>query len=224
MKKRIRIQGILIVTAIILIIVLNKFIASPWKKKSLDEFLDISGIILVLSGFLLRIAARGYKEEKSCGGKNMVTDGPYGLMRNPMYFGTLLIGTGVIFVLFELWTVLIFLIIYCSIYVPQVKKEEKVMSERFGEQYRNYCKVTPKYFPNIHYLLNFKGYLSLKFSWIRKELSSSIATISAVLAIEFWEDIRFFGYSGLLREVTELLSVILVFVIVVSVLIKKSQG
>ena len=224
MKKRIRIQGILIVTAIILIIVLNKFIASPWKKKSLDEFLDISGIILVLSGFLLRIAARGYKEEKSCAGKNLVIDGPYGLMRNPMYFGTLLIGTGIIFVLFELWTIPIFLIIYCLIYIPQVKREEKVMSERFGDQYRNYCKVTPKYFPNIHYLLNFKGYLSLKFSWIRKEFFSFITTILAVLAIEAWEDLRLFGYSALFKEVAELLSVILVFAIVVSLLIKKSQG
>ena len=223
MKKRIRIQGILIVIAIILIIVLNKFIAGHWKKKSLDEFLDILGIILVLSGFLLRIAARGYKEEKSCGGKSMVTDGPYHLMKNPMYFGTLLIGVGIIFVLFELWTILIFLIIYCLIYVPQVKKEEKVMLERFGDQYRNYCKVTPKYFPNIHYLLNFKEYLSLKFSWIRKEIFSFIATISAVLAIEVWEDLRLFGYSGLFQEIAKLLSVILVFAIAVSLYRRKGH-
>jgi protein-S-isoprenylcysteine O-methyltransferase Ste14 len=224
MKKRIRIQGTLIFFVVLISILLSKFVFIHWRSESTDEYLDALGIGLVLSGFLFRIVARGYKEEKSYGGKNLVKDGPYHLMRHPMYFGTLLIGMGIISALFKLWTFPLFLIIYYLIYAPQIQKEEDTLSCRFGEEYKNYCKITPKYFPKVHSLLKPRDYISLKLSWIKKELSSLIMVMVTIIAVEIWQDIKSFGHKEFLKEPLELFLVITLFVIVIILFAKRGKS
>jgi len=223
MKRRIAIQGSLIFFTSIASILLSKILLAHWKIEPIDEILDVIGIIFILFGFLLRISARGYKEEKSHQGKNLVKDGPYGLIRNPMYFGTLLIGTGIIFIIFQLWTLPLFLSVFLSIYIPQMKKEEEILSGRFGQDYKNYCKITPKYFPRIYNLLNLRHYLSIKLNWIKKELSSFIAVITAIMTIETWQDIKLYGYRPFLKELLELSTIILSFVLLVILLRNKKD-
>jgi len=221
MKRRIGIQGFLIFLAILLLLLFSKLIFPSWKREPLDEFFDAIGIILVLSGFLLRIIARGYKEEKSQQSKELVKDGPYALIRHPMYFGTLLIGAGIIAALFEFWVFFVFLIIYLLIYLPQINREEKILLKRFGQEYLSYCKSTPKYFPNI--FLSFREHLPLRLSWIKKELPSLIVVIGAILVIEVWEDIRLFGYLEFYKELTELFSIIFAFIIMVIFLLPSKR-
>ena len=219
MKKRIKIQGALIFIQIILLLLFGKFVVPDWGKEPLEEFFDTLGIILVLFGFLLRIVARGYKEEMSNRGNNLVIDGPYCLMRNPMYFGSLMIGTGIIAILFKLWTLPVFLVVYLFIYLPQVSKEEKTLLARFGEEYKNYCGTTPKYFPNIRRVLEPKNHISLlRPSWFKKELGRLIAIIIAVFIIEIWQDVRLFGLKELLDEFLELLLVVSILAATVAVL------
>lgn len=223
MKRRIRIQGMLIFFAVILIILLSKLVFPHWGKESLDEFLDALGIGLVLFGFTLRIVARGYKRERSYNGNKLVKDGPYYLMQHPMYFGTLLIGIGIILVLFELWTFPFFLIIYLSIYIPQVKKEEKKLFKYFGQDYENYCRITPKYFPKISHLLNLREHIYLKLSWIKEEFVSLTMVIIAILAVEVWEDVRLFGHEEVYKELLELFAITASFVIIIFSFLKKER-
>jgi protein-S-isoprenylcysteine O-methyltransferase Ste14 len=218
MKKRIRMQGMFIFFGVILLILLFRFTTPSWRIEPLEDFFDTLGILLVLCGFLLRIIARGYKEEMSQGGNKLVRDGPYYLVRNPRYFGTLMIGTGVISVLFELWTLPVFLIIYLSIYIPQVNREEKILLTRFGEDYKSYCESTPKYFINFYRLLKVNVYaLLIKPSWIKKELSSMLATIIVIFIIEIWQDVRLFGIGEIYDEFLELSLDILIFLLIIAI-------
>ena len=222
MKKRIKIQGFLIFLAIIISILLSKFLFPHWKKEALDEFLDALGVGIVLFGFLFRIAARGYKAEVSPDGKKLIIDGLYGLMRNPMYFGTLLIGLGINLLLFKWWISLLFFIIFLIIYVHQIRKEENDLYRRFGEEFKNYCKITPRYFPKI-FNVNLRDYLFFKRSWIKKELSSLIGVIVVIIAIEIWEDVRLFGYNEFRKELLELSLIIIYFVSIFSVFYEKKD-
>ena len=224
MKKRIRIQGTIVFLAVILTLLLSKFSLPRWKQESLDELSDALGIVLVLFGFLFRIVARGYKEEGSCKGERLLKSGPYALLRNPMYFGTFLIGAGIILVIFALWAVVLFLVVFFMIYIPQIEREEKQLYKRFGEEYRNYCKITPKYFPNIRYLLNFRNYMPLKFAWIKKEIVSLLAVMVVTLVIEAWEDVTLFGYKEFFKEPLELFLIIASFAIIVTLLLKKEPS
>lgn len=224
MKKRIRIQGLLIFISFALAIFLYKILLAQWQGKLLDKLFDCMGIVLVLFGFLFRISARGYKEEKSSQGRNLVTDGPYAAVRNPMYFGTLLIGTGVIFTLLQLWVIFPFIIIFLLIYIPQIKKEEALLLKTFKEEYQAYSQSTPRCLPRLKDLLSLPGgRLRLKLSWVKKESTSLLLTIIAILAIDAWEDVRLFGWAGFPREPIELILMLLSFTVLI-VLFNKIKG
>lgn len=188
MKRRIRIQGMLILLAALAVILLCEAVFPRWKNKRLDEFLDIAGLVFVLTGFLFRISARGYKKEGSLNGGRLVTGGPYAVIRNPMYFGTFMIGTGFVIVLLEWWAWLIFMGVFLLIYVPQVKREEAVLRERFGGEYTGYCADVPQYFPHLGRLFALKKYLPLKLPWVKKEAPSFIGALAVLIIVEAWRD------------------------------------
>lgn len=225
MKKRIKIQGILIFLALLLSFLLFKFLFPDWQKETMDEFLDALGIVVVLMGFLFRITARGYKVEYSREGRHLVTSGPYALMRNPMYFGTFLIGLGIILVTFRWWVFLVFLGIFLLIYLPQICKEENILAQRFGDEYKNYCRLTPRYLPRLLTLFkaNLRDYLAFKFSWLKKELLPLVFTIALIIGIETWEDVRLFGYLEYKKELGELLLVVVSFSALAFLLYEKED-
>jgi protein-S-isoprenylcysteine O-methyltransferase Ste14 len=222
MKKRIRIQGFLIFLAVLITVLLSKLFFPQWRQEPNDELVDGVGIALVLFGFLFRISARGYKKEMSANSFALVKDGPYAMVRNPMYFGTFLIGTGIIAVLFKAWLFLLFAGIFLAIYIPQIKKEEAVLLKSFGQEYKEYCKITPKYFPGFYHWLNIRDYIILKYSWIKQELSSMAAVILVIIAIEVWEDVRLFGRQEFLKESVELVFIILSFALLVVLFSRKA--
>ena len=186
MKKRIRMQGALVFGAFFLVIFFSKGMFSHWENKFLDESLDAAGIAFLLFGFLFRIAARGYKEEETDSGNKLVTTGPYAIVRNPMYFGTLMIGIGAVLVLLKPWAILVFALGFLIIYAPQIRKEESILLNKFKEQYSDYRKKIPKYFPSIKALFNLQNYISIKVSWIKKEIISLISVLAVIFIMELW--------------------------------------
>ncbi|MDP2921869.1 MAG: isoprenylcysteine carboxylmethyltransferase family protein [Candidatus Omnitrophota bacterium] len=172
------------------IVLLSNSVFPHERQPALDGVLSAVGMGLVLFGFLFRISARGYKEENTLNGNALVKTGPYAIIRNPMYFGTFIIGTGVVVMLLELWFFFLFAAVFFMIYIPQIKKEEKILLERFGREYKEYCRSTPKYLPRPDYLLRINKYISLKPFWIKKEIIPLVTTISVVLMIETWEYAR----------------------------------
>ncbi|MEK6714601.1 MAG: isoprenylcysteine carboxylmethyltransferase family protein [Candidatus Omnitrophota bacterium] len=225
MKTRIRIQGISIFLAVFTAVFLSKFLFPVWQEEALDEFLDILGIFVLLFGFLIRVIARGYKSEKSWNGRSLMSDGLYGLVRHPMYFGTLLIGLGIVLVLFQWWAFSVFLFVFLAIYTPQVRKEENSLLQLFGEEYKVYCRKTPKYFPNRNFFrVSPRNYLFFKWAWIKKELSSLIAVSIIIIALETWQDIRIFGRNEFLKEVLEFLLAAIFFISTCSLFYKKENA
>lgn len=216
MKKRIGLQGFFMFLGVVAILFCSRYILVGFRQQVVDELLDALGMLIVLLGYLLRIAARGYKTDMNPDGKTLVMKGPYVLMRNPMYFGTLLIGLGLILILFRWWVSFIFLGIYLSIYIPQINREENKLSALFGDTFTEYCKRTPQFFPGIIALFTThpRNYLGLKLSWIRKERLSLIIIFCVIEAIESWEDLRLFGY---IKYKEELLKIFLVAVAVAAV-------
>jgi len=216
MKRRIGIQGFLMVLAIILSLGFSRFLFPQWRQEALDEFLDVLGTNIILLGFLFRIAARGHKAEISHRGESLIKDGLYGLMRHPMYFGTFFIGLGIVLVLFQWWAFLLFLAVFLLIYAPQTNREEDNLFRRFGQEYKNYCQTTPRYIPDLAgwFEKDLRDYLFFNWSWLKKELPSLITVTAIVIAIETWHDRRLFGYKECTKELGELLLVIVFFMII----------
>ena len=226
MKKRIRLQGMLIFLVIIPTLILSKVVFGHWQQESLDGFMNALGIALILFGFLFRIAARGYKAEVSQGGGKLITDGPYKIIRNPMYSGTFLIGSGIVLAILAWWTFFVFLAVFAFIYTIQTRKEETLLLNRFGDEYRRYCKITPKYFPHFSSLFSkdIRNYIFLRPRWVKKELPSLIVVIIMVIIFGDWEEIKLFSYSGLLKAALELFLIALAAITSALLFIRKEDG
>ena len=79
----------------------------------------------------------------------LITSGPYRWVRHPMYTVFYLIATS-FFLLSANWYIgLIWFGGFTFVIVTRIESEERVMIEKFGEEYREYMKRTGKFLPKI---------------------------------------------------------------------------
>lgn len=76
----------------------------------------------------------------------LMTDGPYGICRNPMLAGVFIYHIGVLIALLSLGALIIF-IIEVVIMTFQVKKEEQRLKSDFGDEYLMYMNNTYRFLP-----------------------------------------------------------------------------
>jgi protein-S-isoprenylcysteine O-methyltransferase Ste14 len=217
-KQRITFQGILILGGSMLALFCSNLIVQRWSNEIFEEPLDILGVGLILFGFIWRIASRGHKADHSANGHVLIEDGPYALCRNPMYFGTLMIGMGIISLLFDAVALIIFTSAYLFIYIQQIKEEEAVLSAHFGAVYARYCARVPRFFPNVLSCLQWPHRLKIKAPWIKKEIVSLLSVLGAVLLVEIWIDVGLFGGHKFYAESIEIIGVVAVYAAVFGLL------
>ena len=80
----------------------------------------------------------------------LVSDGPYALVRHPMYTSFLLMALGQAFLLPNLLVDLAGLVGFAVLFFLRVNKEERMMLENFGSQYRDYMKRTKRIIPYLY--------------------------------------------------------------------------
>ena len=77
----------------------------------------------------------------------LVTRGLYGMVRNPIYVGVLLILAGEA-MLFESVTLLFYaFLLWLVFHLFVVFYEEPTLQEKFGAAYEEYCKAVPRWIP-----------------------------------------------------------------------------
>lgn len=175
--------------ALILVVIFRKALlreaACGWQENSLR----IIGLAAILLGQIIRVSARGYKSERSQNSHALIVGGPYKIIRNPMYLGILLIGFGVVLMLFNWWVVLFFLLVFSSRYFPLILSEEKKLRGMFGGDYESYCQKVPRLLPSLASLFKNKisEYLPLKPAWFKKEVNSISALLLVILLFFLWK-------------------------------------
>lgn len=226
MKKRIKINGFIIFVAMLLAAFFPSFFFRHNPNLFPDGFMEIFGIALILLGQIFRVSARGYKAEQSRNGHSLIQGGPYALVRNPMYLGILVIGIGVVFMLFKWWTIGIFLLFFIFRYILLISKEEKKLLAVFLEEYRDYCTRVPRILPSPDALLNkdISEYFPLKFSWLKREIGPILTVLFIAIFLESWEDIKAEGIRAYIDEAMFTGVTIILFIGLVIYLGKKTAG
>ena len=79
---------------------------------------------------------------------SLMTDGPYGICRNPMLLGVFIYHVGVLIALLSLGALVVF-IIEILIMNVQVKKEEQRLKKDFGNDYAEYVKNSNRFLPRM---------------------------------------------------------------------------
>jgi len=225
MKRRLKITFIVVLPVLIFFAAFPSFFLKHTETFPQDNIMEILGIALVLLGQILRVSARGYKSEYSKNGHSLVKTGPYALVRNPMYLGILLIGAGIVLLLFKWWAIAIFLSVFLFHYIMLIFREEKLLLTCFPEEYLAYQKSVPRILPSMHTLFknDIREYLPLKLSWFKKEIGSMLSLLCAVLFVEFLEDIKELDIKSFIIETGEMVAVILLFLGLVIYLSKRKR-
>ena len=82
----------------------------------------------------------------------VVTDGPYSICRNPLYVGTFCMAMAIVFFL-ESPTLAVGLALVAAYYLPiTVMAEEQTLREKFGQNFVDYCRRVPRFWPRFRLL------------------------------------------------------------------------
>lgn len=99
----------------------------------------LAGFALAAVGLAFRIWAAGHIEK----GRSLATRGPYQWTRNPLYFGSFMMGLGFTLAAAKVWLMGFFLSLFFALYIPVMRGEEKELAQTFGSQYEPYRRRVP---------------------------------------------------------------------------------
>jgi protein-S-isoprenylcysteine O-methyltransferase Ste14 len=113
------------------------------------------GAVLTALGLILAVWARislgrnwssyvTYKKEHE-----LITTGPYGFIRHPIYSGVILMLAGT-FIYYGSFFVLIIFVMVAVMIFWRMGREEKTMGELFGERYLDYAKKSKRLVPRVY--------------------------------------------------------------------------
>ncbi len=116
----------------------------------------ILGFCVAVSGELVRFwgvswAGSETRTTGGVGGTYLIVSGPFGYVRNPLYVGNILLYLGIGIMSYAIFPYLqiIALIFFYIQYYFIVNEEEGYLRKTFGEDYSEYLKNVPRFFPRL---------------------------------------------------------------------------
>ena len=112
------------------------------------------GFVLILIGELWRIYSVSFigtvsrTRNVETSGASLVKEGPYGLMRNPLYVGNFFICMGFAIYGAQLYLVVLTAALFAVQYYFIVAFEETLMRKKFANEFDDYCKSVPAWIPS----------------------------------------------------------------------------
>jgi protein-S-isoprenylcysteine O-methyltransferase Ste14 len=103
------------------------------------------GLGISLIGLLIRAWASGHIRKNA----QLATSGPYAYTRNPLYFGSFLLGLGFTVGSGRWQLGILFALLFLGIYLPVMRVESRTLAELFGGQFQKYANAVPLFLPRI---------------------------------------------------------------------------
>jgi protein-S-isoprenylcysteine O-methyltransferase Ste14 len=101
------------------------------------------GAALVVLGSVVRVYASGYIVKN----KLLATDGPYSLVRHPLYTGNLLILIGFAVACGLWWAFVVAALFWWFYYPPTIDYEDRKLQRIFGESWDTWSRTVPAVIP-----------------------------------------------------------------------------
>ena len=140
------------------------------------------GLGLVVSGVLIRGWAAGLLHKNEFLSKT----GPYALTRNPLYFGSFLMMIGFCTLIGALHNYVAMLLLALTLYVPKIKAEELYLQRKFGTEWDEYVRRTPRLLPRPFRIVDVRSNWSWAQWWFNKEYMAVLGVAIGLLVFEAW--------------------------------------
>jgi protein-S-isoprenylcysteine O-methyltransferase Ste14 len=118
----------------------------PWPLTAATTIAIGTGVLLITLGAAVALAGvRRFRRAGTTvlpfgGTSQLVSLGVYRFTRNPMYLGMALGYAGLAVLLNSVWCLLLLPVALVSVHVLAIRPEERYLSKKFGEEYRDYLK------------------------------------------------------------------------------------
>jgi hypothetical protein len=124
-----------------------------------------SGHILVVIGVMIRVYSSLYVGGRK--NNELVTDGAFSIVRNPLYVGSFIATVGLGLLTISLSITLLLIGAFAICYAYTVDREELYLSRKFGDNYTRYTQEVPRWLPKLSLWyapreLNIKPYFVLR--------------------------------------------------------------
>ncbi len=135
------------------------------------------GIFLSALGLVVRTWASGHLRKE----KKLAVSGPYRYSRNPLYLGNFILGIGIAAGAYSWWVLAIAGLYFALFYPILILEEKKRMKELFPQEYEEYGKKVPLFFPSFR---KRNDSSPEKFSWLLYKQNKEYRALLGTAA--FW--------------------------------------
>jgi protein-S-isoprenylcysteine O-methyltransferase Ste14 len=206
-----------------------EYLGAVW----IEEAKDIIAVLIIVAGLAFRSATIGWAYIKR-GGLNkqvyadkLVTGGFFGLCRNPLYVGNMLLFSGIFVMNGQPLAMLFGIGFHYLIYASIIAAEEHYLRNRFGAEYAGYCARVPRWIPDFtRYKESIEG---MSFSFARaiaKDYTTIFNACLAMAAVEMIEHYLYYPWATFVQvsEISAVVFLILLIPLLTIKSIKRSGG
>jgi len=170
--------------------------------ETMDRWMDIAGVLVIISGQVIRAAVIGLAYIKRGGlnkkihASSLVTNGIFAHCRNPLYTGNLLILMGLLIIHNNPWVYLIGGSYFLFTYYAIVKAEESYLQAQFGSEFSQYCQNVNRWLISLHGITRTLD--SMEFNWKRvlaKDYTTMATWFITVIVLLIREHVAWYGFS-----------------------------
>jgi protein-S-isoprenylcysteine O-methyltransferase Ste14 len=153
---------------------------------AITEIMVILGIALVGSGIVGRLWCAQYIAGRKTA--SLITEGPYSVCRNPLYFFSLTGAVGVGLCTESVTLALVIPTIFAVIYPITILSEERTLLQLHGKSYSDYVSKVPRFFPKWSLFHEPASYI-VDTKIFRREITDSLYFAFAVGLFEMIEEL-----------------------------------
>jgi protein-S-isoprenylcysteine O-methyltransferase Ste14 len=132
------ITGGLLLTVLVLTVIFRYQFNGGEYLPAIGFIIGAIGAIIIITG----IMTLGKYFTASINPKGLVTHGIYSKIRHPIFMGVILVYLGVEFIFQSIYGLLLVFFVLIPFYIYSAIEEEKILSEKFKDEYTDYKKKT----------------------------------------------------------------------------------
>ncbi len=122
---------------------------------NLNEIASAIGISLIIAAILvsqiaIRTLGKFFDRLSIKSDHRLVTEGVYGFVRHPIYTSYILLFVGFCIMLQSYWGFSLLLAVCTIWFGNRIGIEERMLLDRFGDEYQSYCQQTKRLFPYVY--------------------------------------------------------------------------
>lgn len=175
---------LLVVTGILAILTLYGDVQGILLSAKLGYAITGIGAALLASGLFIRLWASLYIVHNR--NRNLVSSGPYSIIRNPLYFGNFAAVAGAMTMTGSPRAMLVAIAGMAIVYYFTIQYEDKRLEHFFGNQFAEFRNRVPSVLPSVHnlkLLIADSDFDKISYNNIGKELTRAFQALAIVVVL-----------------------------------------